>query len=210
MNFPKRLKDLREEKGYTQTFVAQNCDVSIQCISSLESGNRSPTGSTLVALAEFFDVSIDYLMGLEADTFKPESPINSQQQETTEFAMRIKELRKERNLTQVALAEALNVSNGCIAMLETNKSEPTANTLAKYADFFGCTTDYLLGREPTDESLSFLSPAPIGEQLTQEEKELVRMYRKIDGELRRRALGYMRKLFDVDGDEASIAQRRKS
>ena len=57
------LKDLRLEKGVKQKDVAQKCDVSPQCISQLEAGMRSPTGTTLVALANYFNCSIYYLMG---------------------------------------------------------------------------------------------------------------------------------------------------
>ena len=47
-----------------------------------------------------------------------------------------KSLRKENGLSQVQLAEALNVSKACISMIEIGKNDPTANTLLKYADFF--------------------------------------------------------------------------
>ncbi len=107
------------------------------------------------------------------------------------FAEISKQLRKEKNVSQVQLAKALNVSNGCIAMLETNKSEPTANTLAKYAEFFGCTTDFLLGREPIEESLAFLPSTPIGEQLTPDEKEMLSNYRKLTKANRMHADAYI-------------------
>lgn len=63
MSFSEILKDLRLEKGYTQTEVAKYCNVSTQCISSLEIGTRNPTGSTITALSNFFGVSADYLLG---------------------------------------------------------------------------------------------------------------------------------------------------
>lgn len=63
------------------------------------------------------------------------------------FSNTSKTLRKEKGLSQVQLAEALNISKACISMIEIGKNEPTANTLLKYADFFQCSTDYLLGRE---------------------------------------------------------------
>ena len=75
-----------------------------------------------------------------------------------------KSLRKEKGLSQIELSKALNVSKACISMIEIGKNEPTANTLIRYADFFGVSTDYLLGREDdfgnivlTGESPTFLS-----------------------------------------------------
>ncbi len=61
--FSETLKALRQEKKLTQNEVAQACGVSTQCISSLEMGTRSPSGITLSALADFFNVSTDYLLG---------------------------------------------------------------------------------------------------------------------------------------------------
>ena len=67
MKFSEILKELRTAKGLTQTDVAKGCKVSMQCISSLEMGTRNPTGATLAALADFFQVSIDYLVGRSDD-----------------------------------------------------------------------------------------------------------------------------------------------
>ena len=59
MNFPEILKELREEKNVTRTTVALNCNVSTQCISSLEMGTRNPTSSTLMALADYFFLLVE-------------------------------------------------------------------------------------------------------------------------------------------------------
>ncbi len=67
MLFKEKLKELREERGLTQKNIALACDLTPTCICQLETGARNPTGSTLVALANFFDVSIDYLMGETED-----------------------------------------------------------------------------------------------------------------------------------------------
>ncbi len=62
------------------------------------------------------------------------------------FAERLLELRKEKSLSQAALAKSIDVSYGVICYWETDKSEPTAPNLVKIADFFGVSVDYLLGR----------------------------------------------------------------
>ncbi len=67
MLFNEILKGLREERGLTQKNIADACKVSPTCICQLETGARSPTGSTLLSLADFFNCSIDYLMGREDD-----------------------------------------------------------------------------------------------------------------------------------------------
>ncbi len=59
---------------------------------------------------------------------------------------RLKLLRNEKDLSQRELANILNISNGTIAMYETNKRQPDNDTLSKIADFFNVSIDYLLGK----------------------------------------------------------------
>lgn len=61
------------------------------------------------------------------------------------FAERLKELRIEKNMTQVQLAETLGVSKGTIAMWETGKREPNFETLDRLSDIFDKRIDYILG-----------------------------------------------------------------
>ena len=62
------------------------------------------------------------------------------------FAERLKELRKEKGISQEKLAKELQLSKGIICYWETNQNEPTAPNIVKVADHFGVTADYLLGR----------------------------------------------------------------
>lgn len=74
------------------------------------------------------------------------------------FPQRLKNLRKQKDLTQTELANLLNLSHGAIAMWETGKRQPDNDTLLRIADFFNVTVDYLLGRDnektPPNEDLS--------------------------------------------------------
>ena len=62
------------------------------------------------------------------------------------FGERLKQLRKEHNLTQEALAEKLLTVRSTINKYEKNTRKPEYETLIKIADLFNTTTDYLLGR----------------------------------------------------------------
>ncbi|AFM41950.1 putative transcriptional regulator [Desulfosporosinus acidiphilus SJ4] len=59
---------------------------------------------------------------------------------------RLKELREEKLLTQAELAEKLNISRGSVGNYEKDERMPDGEVLVKFADFFGVSTDYLLGR----------------------------------------------------------------
>ncbi|MFJ5766764.1 helix-turn-helix domain-containing protein [Lysinibacillus sp. NPDC093210] len=58
-----RLKALRIGKKLTQRQLAEKINVTHVSISGYESGNRSPDTDTLQRLADFFEVSTDYLLG---------------------------------------------------------------------------------------------------------------------------------------------------
>lgn len=62
--FGKRLKDLRLDNGLGQEELAKNIHVSKGIISLWENGLREPCLSSLIAVAKYFEVSIDYLAGL--------------------------------------------------------------------------------------------------------------------------------------------------
>ncbi len=64
-SFPERLKELRQEKNIGQIQLAKELDVGKSIISLWERGECEPTLSKLIAIAKFFEVSIDYLAGIE-------------------------------------------------------------------------------------------------------------------------------------------------
>lgn len=63
------------------------------------------------------------------------------------FSLKLKELRENSGLSQKAFSQKLGVSQSTVGMWESNKREPGFETTKKIADFFGVSTDYLLGRE---------------------------------------------------------------
>jgi len=65
------------------------------------------------------------------------------------IATRIKELRTEKKMTQVQLAEIVGCSQPMIVKWETGECEPTASAIVKLARALDCSCDYLLGE--TDE-----------------------------------------------------------
>ena len=64
-----------------------------------------------------------------------------------EFKDKLKELRHSKNLSQMQLANKLNISQSAIAKWELGKTEPTASAIILIAKFFGESTDYILGLE---------------------------------------------------------------
>ncbi len=63
MIFQKRLKELRTEKGVSQVYIAEILGITDRGYRKYEAGDNEPTMSILIALADYFDVSLDYLVG---------------------------------------------------------------------------------------------------------------------------------------------------
>lgn len=98
-----------------------------------------------------------------------------------------KNLRAEANLSQIELAKKLGISKACISMIEIGKNEPTAKTLIAYADFFGCSIDYLCGRE---DDFGVIKKAAEVPALSREETELLTYFKKLNNLQQQKVIGY--------------------
>lgn len=63
MPFSDRLRSLRKLRGITQKQLAEAIDVSEITIQNYESQRKKPAFDALIALADYFNVSLDYLVG---------------------------------------------------------------------------------------------------------------------------------------------------
>ncbi len=61
--FADRLKDLRSEKGVSQAQLAKTLGVSFGIVCYWETDRSEPTAPNLVKIADYFGVSVDYLLG---------------------------------------------------------------------------------------------------------------------------------------------------
>ena len=68
-NMQNRLRELRKSRGYTQVSLQMQTGIEQALLSKFESGERIPPTETLLRLAEFYNVSIDYIL---CRTNKPE------------------------------------------------------------------------------------------------------------------------------------------
>ncbi len=64
MLFGERLKSLRNEKSIGQNLLAKELCLSNASISYWETGKQEPCAEAIFKLAQYFDVSADYLLGL--------------------------------------------------------------------------------------------------------------------------------------------------
>ena len=63
MTFGERLKNLRESEGLKQTELAEKLNLTSAALSQYEKGVREPNSEMLKKIADYFDVSTDFLLG---------------------------------------------------------------------------------------------------------------------------------------------------
>lgn len=67
-NFNEIFKDLRTKKSVTQLAIAEYLGVTPRTIRFYETGERKPDFDGLIKLADYFEVSLDYLVGRSEDS----------------------------------------------------------------------------------------------------------------------------------------------
>lgn len=65
MVFREKLRRLRENRGVSMRVLSELCGLNSNAIRRYENGEDEPTLHSLVAIADYFDVTVDYLLGRE-------------------------------------------------------------------------------------------------------------------------------------------------
>lgn len=68
MDIGKRIAEVREQAGLTQSALAREMGISQSAVSQIEAGERNPSYDMLRQIAKALDVSVPYLVGAEVET----------------------------------------------------------------------------------------------------------------------------------------------
>lgn len=109
--FAVRMKALREEHGYSLRFIADRCDISKSAVAMYEAGKRNPKIETLEALADLFNVDIDYLVGNSdiRNAYAQNNPpaisegVSGKRKELIDYALTLSEEQADRALQVLKL-----------------------------------------------------------------------------------------------------------
>lgn len=159
MNFGLILKQLRTEKGLTQNELAKILDVSKSNISKYEAGSVEPNISILMRISEYFEKSVDYLLGKsDASTvhsaehkkkdnyffffFNEENPLRNV------FSKRIRTSISDIGLTEEEFKNGISFGRERANSFLDGSGEPTADDLIELSQFLDTSIDYLLGQIP--------------------------------------------------------------
>lgn len=63
LDFSKKLKEIRKSKGFTQKQISDILEMHTNSYQQIEYGKTKPSLDTIFNISNFFDVSVDYLLG---------------------------------------------------------------------------------------------------------------------------------------------------
>lgn len=89
-----RMKALRKERNKTQQDIATLLGVSRPAYTAYEQGNRTPDNDAVEKLADYYDVTLDYLFGRTDKPYRTESPVVSEKDER-DIAKRLEKFKEE-------------------------------------------------------------------------------------------------------------------
>ena len=142
--FTSNIKKLRKEFNISQLQLSLEIGYGKSIISYWETGFRIPCADAIIILSRYFQVSTDYVLNLTDDNTMLHR-IDDFEVDMATFNLRLKELRKQKNLSQDQLALKTGLTQTSINHWEKGKCIPTADAIVALARYFGVTTDYLLG-----------------------------------------------------------------
>ncbi len=106
-----------------------------------------------------------------------------------DFSDILRDLRKEKQLTQKELAAYLGLTANSVCEWENKRSEPSMAAIIKMCSIFEVSTDYLLGRSDDLGNVTVQSSSPA---LPQDERELLKLFRVLPPEYKQLALNTLR------------------
>ena len=142
-----RLEQLMKQNNYTLKKVSNDTGIPVTTLSGYKKNLRTPKKGNAIKLAEYFGVSIPYLLGIEQKSVLEDYQGN-----------RLKLLRTKKGLTQSEVAEILNTNQSQYGKYENGKTNLSIENAKKLADYFGVSVAYLLGLD--DDSTDTIEKIP--------------------------------------------------
>ena len=117
--------------------------------------------------------------------------------------LRLRELRIDKGKTQIEMASILQISRQVYANYENEINQPSLEMLGKIANFFECSTDYLLGR--SDDFGAIIIKEKSSPALSAEEQKLLNDFRSLPKPERAQATEYVQFLANRRGAKKNQA-----
>lgn len=143
--YNKRLKELREEpvNFIRQQEFANLIGVHVSVFSKYENETAIMPIEHLNTVCNYLNISLDYIFGF---TSKRNYPNYHKDINKTVTSNRLKELRKEKKLTQEKFSNIIKIQQTTISKYESNKRQLSTQYLYAICKEFNISADYLLGK----------------------------------------------------------------
>ncbi len=138
--FQKRFYDIINESDYKKTELVKLIPISQSTLSNALAYGIIPSVKTLIKIADFFDISINYLLGkTDEEEFEKSSSNIS-------FHERFESLCSEKEVTHYKVAADCLFDKSSISKWFSKNFIPELEIIELLCDYFNVTPDYLLGR----------------------------------------------------------------
>ncbi len=140
INFQNRINDLVEECEVKKSALPDIIGVDYRSMSNALNYGIVPTPRILIRIADYFNVSIKYLLGTDDEEYF------SKAKEQSDFKSRFDLLCKENNATYYKVSKDLHFDNSYITRWNKKNYLPSLEFLELISEYFKVSIDYLLGR----------------------------------------------------------------
>lgn len=140
-DFAERLSELVLYSDFTVSQLNQILHCGNSTLNHYLTGRHKPTVDMLVRVADYFNCTTDFLLGLEensvAQSFNACPPFNE----------RLNILCKEFSVSRYELQKRTKISESVMRYWARGKTKPSVDNLIKIANALECSVDFVLGRE---------------------------------------------------------------
>ena len=136
--FQERLQDLLVENELSRLQLSKKIGISFETLNGYFNKGFYPELSVAIKIADYYDCSLQYLMGLTED-------YQTSDKNNLSFIDTIKKLLSENNLSIEKFMKALNMSEANYYRWKNKNNNPAMQSLIAIAKFFDVSIDYLVG-----------------------------------------------------------------
>jgi len=139
-NFAERLKELMLDNYKSKEDLMRVANVNRNSINRYLSGKGFPSIDVLVKLADYFNCTMNFLLGLESENYVCHFKT------LPDFGERLNFIIDKFNVNCKKLITEAGLTESALYYWKNNTHRPRVHEVYKLAVYFGCTMDYVLGR----------------------------------------------------------------
>lgn len=190
----KKLKLLRESKQKSQQQVCSALNIEQSTLANYENGKRIPKLEILIKIAEYYQCSVDFLLGLEETNDTNQNIDYANSKTDISLSDRIKSLRLSADMTQEEFGKKFGIVKSTVSLYESGKSTPNDQIKKQICDYFHVSLDYLLGvdRQGEPDYMNCKTETP-STSLTEQEQNIIDIFRNLTDDNKDIIVGELKK-----------------